>query len=270
MALQDRVIGRKLPGRRTTRRFMGAIAMSSLSVVLFAGTGAFAHDPDDGQIHGCYDKKSGHLRIVDNRRCQDDEWKISWNERGRRGESGSKGTAGPNGPVGPKGETGPTGPQGDDGPAGPVGPTGPQGPAGPDGQPGPQGLTGADGPVGPEGPAGQRGPSGPPGAEGPAGPEGGRGPAGISGFEMVTVRVPGSGFNSEGLKRATAQCPGGKRVVGTAASIEGDADDLAGRIALQEIAPVNGRQVRGVAAEIAPGTDLRWAVTTIAFCAEAP
>ena len=93
----------------------------------------------------------------------------------------------------------------------------------------------------------------------------------MSGFESVTARVPGNGFNSDGVKRATAQCPAGKRVVGTGASIEGDDDDIAGRVALQEIAPVNGngRQVRAVAAEVAPGTNSRWAVTVVAFCAEA-
>jgi hypothetical protein len=91
----------------------------------------------------------------------------------------------------------------------------------------------------------------------------------MSGFESVTARSPGEGFNSDGVKRATAQCPAGKRVVGTGASIEGDADDISGRVALQEIAPANGRHVRAVAAEVAPGTNSRWAVTVIAFCAEA-
>jgi hypothetical protein len=86
---------------------------------------------------------------------------------------------------------------------------------------------------------------------------------------MVTARVPGDGLNSEGRKRVTAQCPNGKRVVGTGSSIEGDDEDLSGRIALQEIAPVNGRQVRAVAAEVAPGTNLRWALVAVAFCAEA-
>ena len=261
MALRDSaILGRRLTSGRSSRRFIAAVAVTSLSAVFLAGTGAFAHDQNDGQIRGCYDKKGGRLRIVDDGRCASDEHRVSWSERGRKGDAGPRGAVGPAGPLGPAGAKGADGPQG---------PAGAAGPAGRDGQPGEQGLIGPDGPPGPAGPTGQRGPVGPPGAEGPAGPEGARGPAGMSGFESVTVRVPGNGFSSDGLKRATAQCPAGKRVVGTGASIEGAADDIAGRVALQEIAPVNGRQVRAVAAEVAPGTDSRWAVTVVAFCAEA-
>jgi len=258
VALRDSaILGWRLPSGRSSRRFITALAVTSLSAVLLAGTGAFAHDQDDGQIRGCYEKKGGRFRIVDDGRCASDEYRVSWSERGRKGDAG------------PRGAVGPAGAKGADGSVGPQGPAGAAGPAGRDGEPGAQGLVGPDGPPGPEGPAGQRGQSGPPGAEGPPGPEGARGPAGMSGFESVTVRVPGNGFNSDSPKRATAQCPGGKRVVGTGASIEGDDDDIAGRLALQEIAPANGRQVRAVAAEVAPGTNSRWAVTVVAFCAEA-
>lgn len=272
MALRDRASFQVFRGA-TRRRVFGVLLGTTTVVVLVAGTVAFAHDADDGQIHGCYEKKSGRLRIVDDRRCSDDEWRVSWSERGRRGEAGPRGPVGPAGPagaageVGAKGERGPSGPVG---PAGPAGPMGPAGPAGPAGEPGPQGLVGPDGAPGPEGETGPRGPAGPPGTEGPPGPQGDRGPAGISGFEMVTARTPGDGFNSDGQKRATVQCPNGKRIVGTGASLEGD-EDVTGRIALQEIAPVNGsgRQARAVAAEVAPGTNLRWAVVVVAFCAAA-
>ncbi len=262
MALLHSAISGRVP-----RRVFTTLAATSLAVVAVASTSAFAHDQDDGQIRGCYDKQSGRLRIADDGRCSSGEWKVSWNERGRRGEAGPRGPEGPMGPAG-KGAVGPAGPTGPAGPAGPAGPVGPKGPAGADGQPGAQGLVGPDGQPGPEGPAGQRGPSGPPGPEGPTGPQGSRGPAGISGFEMVTARTPNSGFDSDNLKQATAQCPNGKRVVGTGASIEGDAEDLAGRVALLEIAPVNGRQARAVAAEMAPGTDRRWALIAVAYCAE--
>ncbi|HET9771984.1 MAG TPA: hypothetical protein VFS16_13915 [Acidimicrobiia bacterium] len=271
MGLRDRIVLRHpLHGRRG--RSVGALVIASTLVVGAAGTVAFAHDSDDGTIHGCYEKKGGRLRIADDRRCSDDEWKVSWNERGRRGETGPRGPGGPKGEAGPKGDAGPKGERGPAGPAGPAGITGaagPAGPPGPAGEPGPQGVVGPDGPPGPEGATGPRGPAGPPGSEGPPGPQGARGPAGISGFEMVTARVPAEGTNSEGRKRVTAQCPTGKRVVGTGASIEGDDDDLSGRIALQEIAPVNGRQARAVANEVAPGTNLRWALVVVAFCAEA-
>jgi hypothetical protein len=87
---------------------------------------------------------------------------------------------------------------------------------------------------------------------------------------MVTARTPASGFNSDNTKQATALCPGGKRVVGTGADIEADTNDLAGRIALQGVAPVSRSQARAVAAEVSPGTTLRWAVVAIAFCAAEP
>lgn len=178
------------------RRVFGALVMTILPVILVAGSVAFAQDRHDGVIHGCNDKESGRLRVVDgDRRCEGDERSITWNERGRRGEQG------------------------------------------------------------------------PPGADGQPGPEGARGPAGISGFEVVTVRVPGFGLNSDSPKRATAQCPDGKRVVGTAAGIDGD-DDIAGRVALQEIAPIDMHQVRGVAAEVASGANIGWAIIAVAFCAE--
>jgi hypothetical protein len=252
---------------------LSTLAVVSVLTVLVAGSVASAHDADDGEIHGCYDKKSGRLRIADDRQCASDEWKVSWNERGRKGDAGPRGPQGEIGPAGApgqpgaKGERGPAGPSG---PTGPAGPMGPVGPAGKDGEQGPQGLVGPDGPPGRDGQTGPRGPSGAPGPEGPPGPQGARGPSGISGFEMVTARTPNNGFNSEGQKRATAQCPNGKRVVGTGASLEGP-DEIAGRVALAEVAPVNGagRQVRAVAAENAPGTSLPWALVVVAFCAEA-
>lgn len=229
------------------RRRIGVFVAVTLAVVLIAGAGAFAQDPHDGVIHGCSDKSSGRLRVVDaERRCSDGERSITWNERGRRGARGADGRPGP---------------------AGPKGDVGPAGPAGAVGQSGPQGLIGPDGPPGRDGSAGPRGAAGP---EGPPGPQGERGPAGISGFEVVTSRTPDSGFNSESPKRAVAQCPNGKRVVGTAASLVGDDEDIAGRVTLHEIAPTGNRQVRAVAAEVAPGTNGRWAIVAVAFCAEAP
>lgn len=262
----------------------GASALVCLPV-LVAGTVAFADIPDSGVVHACYDKSTGGVRIVDNAGCERDERKITWNAkgpdgpRGEPGSAGSKGAAGAMGPAGPKGDTGTPGPRGPAGPdgapglQGPAGPAGPEGRLGPDGPPGPQGLVGADGaggPAGPAGPIGPRGPSGPPGADGPSGPQGPRGPAGISGFEMVTARTPVSGLNSESPKQATAQCPAGKRVIGTGATLEGDAGELSGRVALQEIVPISSNEARSVAAENAPGTTVKWAVVAVAFCASAP
>ena len=86
MALLNRAISGRVP-----RRLYTPLAAASLAVVGVATTSAFAHDQDDGQIHGCYDKQSGRLRIVDDGRCSSGEWKVSWNERGRRGDAGPKG-----------------------------------------------------------------------------------------------------------------------------------------------------------------------------------
>ena len=70
MALRDSaLLGLEMASGRSSRRFITALAVTSLSAVLLAGTGAFAHDQDDGQIHGCYDKKGGRFRIVDDGRC---------------------------------------------------------------------------------------------------------------------------------------------------------------------------------------------------------
>jgi hypothetical protein len=262
MALRYRaIIGERLLKRGIRRRVFGVFVLTSLSVVLIAGAGAFADIPDRDGLHACYEKDSGRLRVVDNESCHQDERKLIWNVKGPEGPRGERGPAGPNGDIG---RIGP------EGPAGPAGAVGPQGPAGPEGQPGPQGLVGPDGAVGPEGPSGPRGPSGPPGTEGPAGSEGPRGPAGISGFEMVTARTPVSGFNSESPKQASAHCPRGKRVVGTGANVEGGNGELDGRVALQEIVPVSASEARSVAAEVSPGTNAKWAIVAVAFCAETP
>jgi hypothetical protein len=212
---------------RMRHRIFGFVAATSLAVVVLAGTVAFADIPDNGVVHACYDKDSGRVRVVDNKRCRDDERKITWSVKG---------------PAGPRGESGPAGADGKNGPAGPVGPQGDPGPAGPAGEPGP---------MGPEGPAGPRG------------------PAGMSGFEMVTARTPAMGVNSERSKEATAECPNGTRVIGTGARVESGNGDLTGLVALQEIAPLSQTEVRGVAAEIADGTNERWAIVVMAFCAEA-
>ena len=251
----------RLKGNR--RRVFGLFAATSLAVVVIAGAGAFADIPDHHGLHLCYEKGSGRLRVVDNEKCDDSEREFVWDGRGRDGARGDWGPAGPvgapgaKGPKGDPGPVGPPGPQGEIGPIGPEGPMGPQGVVGPDGAPGPTGIPG---------PPGSRGAIGPQGPEGPPGPHGERGPAGISGFEVVTARMPANGFNSESPKQVTAQCPNGKRVIGTGATIEGTNGDLDGLVALQEIAPVR-RDARGRAVEVGPGTDVRWAIVVFAFCA---
>jgi hypothetical protein len=94
-------------------------------------------------IHGCYDKKSGALRIVESAsQCTKMELAIQWPSQ----------SAG--GPTGPTGATGPSGP------SGPAGQTGASGPSGPSGVNGTNGTAGATGPTGPTGVTGPTGPSG--------------------------------------------------------------------------------------------------------------
>jgi hypothetical protein len=107
--------------RRPARRW--AVLSAATAATLIVGTGvALATVPDGGGVfHGCYDKHSGGLRLIDpsaGQHCKRDETAVSWNQTG------------PAGPQGPKGDTGQTGPAGQTGQTGPPGQTGPAGPAG--------------------------------------------------------------------------------------------------------------------------------------------
>ena len=140
-----------------------------------------------GTISGCYEKKTGILRVIDaeaGKTCLSFETPISWNQKGPKGDQGIAGLAGPAGAPGPTGEAGPQGPKGDTGPAGPAGADGERGSAGTPGPPGAAGATGPTGPAGPVGPAGApgpAGPAGPPGSEGARGAQGQPGPEGPAG-----------------------------------------------------------------------------------------
>lgn len=85
-----------------------ALAGSAIAYAAVPGTG--------GLISGCYEKRTGVLRVIDaeaGKTCTSRETPIGWNEQG------------------PKGEPGPTGPQGERGLQGVQGPAGPQGDRGP-------------------------------------------------------------------------------------------------------------------------------------------
>jgi hypothetical protein len=130
------------------KQFIPSQLSTALAVAIVAGLtgGAFATAmSNDGEIHACFDKKTGLMRKVgDDERCERDERRIAWNKRGPAGEAGSDGAPGAPGTPGPAGPTGPTGPSGSTGPGGSAGPQGPPGPTGP---PGPQGPPGASGRV---------------------------------------------------------------------------------------------------------------------------
>lgn len=81
----------------------------------------------NGVVTGCYDGKSGALRIIDaeaGQSCGNKEKQITWNQTG---PAGPQGLPGPQGTPGPKGDPGIQGPQGIPGPTGVPGQPGPQG-----------------------------------------------------------------------------------------------------------------------------------------------
>ena len=147
----------RVSGRGLRSRTAVAVSAAVVGGAMLASGAALAnHDAET--LHGCYNNRTGALRVVlDGSQCERSESPIEWSREGPAGP------AGPAGPQGPVGETGPAGPQGPagadgatgpDGPAGPQGETGPPGPAGPQGEPGPTGATGPQGETGPQGPAG--------------------------------------------------------------------------------------------------------------------
>jgi hypothetical protein len=94
----------------------GAVA----AALVVAGIG-YANIPDSGgEIHACYDKQSGQMRIYDSednlpKQCGSKETAIDWNRVGVAGTSGASGASGP------QGETGPSGPPGSPGTGGGLG-----------------------------------------------------------------------------------------------------------------------------------------------------
>ena len=164
-------------------------------VVTGSGGIAFASgqiSTSSGQIHGCSQKSSGQLRVVDSpHRCNNSEKSVSWNK------TGPSGPAGPRGATGAQGERGATGPQG---PQGEPGETGAMGPEGQTGDIGPQGEQGDTGTTGPQGPQGEKGDTGDPGPAGPAGP---------AGVTVTRVRV-----GPRALGTSTASCRAGEVATG--------------------------------------------------------
>jgi hypothetical protein len=68
-----------------------------------------------GVINGCYEKRTGILRVIDaeaGKTCLSFETPINWNQKGLKGDPGVEGAQGPPGPPGAKGDPGPPGPPG--------------------------------------------------------------------------------------------------------------------------------------------------------------
>jgi hypothetical protein len=89
-----------LSGGRARWVLLGAIAVG-----LAAEGIAYASIPDaGGVIHGCYQKNSGQLRIIDTDTggaCLGSETPLGWSQTGPTGTTGPTGATGPTGPQGP-------------------------------------------------------------------------------------------------------------------------------------------------------------------------
>jgi hypothetical protein len=149
-----------------TRISMGRRAgLAVATAVLAAGGGiAYAALPSGEAIHGCVQKSSGQLRVIDpaSDSCKSQESAVDWSVTG---PAGSQGPAGPQGPAGAKGD------KGDPGQAGAAGAPGAKGDAGIQGPTGPTGPKGDKGDRGDVGRPGQQGLKGDPGPQGPATPQ---------------------------------------------------------------------------------------------------
>src|SRR5579859_181475 len=113
--------------------------------VLVAGGIAFATIPDTGSnlFHGCVNRATGTLRVIDpakNQQCLTNGWlaenPITWNQTGPQGPAGTTGAAGLKGDTGPQGAAGAPGPVGVGGTKGDQGATGSAGVPGLPGDPG--------------------------------------------------------------------------------------------------------------------------------------
>jgi hypothetical protein len=86
------------------------VAGVALALALAAGA-AYATIPGSGGvINGCFEKRTGILRVIDvdaGKSCLRIEAPIRWNERGEKGDQGDPGLPGPPGATGPAGPPGP-------------------------------------------------------------------------------------------------------------------------------------------------------------------
>jgi hypothetical protein len=204
---------RNHPSRRAL-----VLSVATLALALGAGV-AYATIPASGSgvISGCYEKRTGILRVIDTeagKNCTSFEMPISWNKKGDTGNPGAQGERGPKGDPGltwrGEWECNTMGGRYDRGdvvlrhgsswvwtaasPAlscedpvsspsswQPVALQGEHGPPGVKGEPGPAGPQGEQGPPGDLGPVGPKGDGGAVGPPGPAGEQGPRGADGLPG-----------------------------------------------------------------------------------------
>jgi hypothetical protein len=96
-----------MKGRRVPWKL---VALVSVFAVAIGGVATGAIPSADGTINGCYDEKTGAVRVIDTAQsCGGKENPLSWNQRGPQG---------PQGPAGQDGQDGQDGAQGPPGEAG--------------------------------------------------------------------------------------------------------------------------------------------------------
>ena len=80
---------------RLLRRIAGPLVLGAAALLAIAAVaGAAIPDSDDGEIHGCYQKNQGQLRVIDaqaGQACRPSEQSLVWNQEGVQGETGPRG-----------------------------------------------------------------------------------------------------------------------------------------------------------------------------------
>jgi hypothetical protein len=88
--------------RRSLRRFAAPLVLGAAALLAVAAVaGAAIPDSGDGEIHGCYQKNQGQLRVIDaqaGQACRPSEKPLAWNQEGVQGPTGPTGPTGPRGP----------------------------------------------------------------------------------------------------------------------------------------------------------------------------
>ena len=86
----------RLQGAARVLRFRTPVVVLGLAGVLVVGgvAGAAIPDSDDDEIHACYQKNQGQLRVIDaeeGAECRSSEDPLVWNQTGPQGEPGPRG-----------------------------------------------------------------------------------------------------------------------------------------------------------------------------------
>ena len=81
-------------GRMLRRGFRPLVLVAAGVVVVAGVAGAAIPDSGDGEIHACYQKNQGQLRVIDaedGQTCRPSEQSLVWNQEGVQGDTGPRG-----------------------------------------------------------------------------------------------------------------------------------------------------------------------------------